>query len=101
MLSDVVDQSVSVFRGRIIAMFELAMESTRRPALREVFAKLGGEEMRFMRAAHTGADLPDTDAPMLNAFYNGMLFVALAVPGVLGDRTPGEVTRAMLETILL
>jgi DNA-binding transcriptional regulator YbjK len=101
-LAAVLDQSVTVYRDRMVAMFELAMESTRRPALAEVFARLSGEEMQFMRTAHEGADLgpADVDVAMLNAFYNGMLFVALVIPGVLAGRSPGDVTRALLESVL-
>jgi DNA-binding transcriptional regulator YbjK len=101
-LAAVLEESVTTYRDRVVAMFELAMESTRRPALRKVFARLSGEEMQFMKATHDGADLgpDDVDATMLNAFYNGMLFVALIVPDVLAGRSPGEVTRAVLESVL-
>ncbi|GAA3567396.1 TetR/AcrR family transcriptional regulator [Nonomuraea rosea] len=102
LLGDVVEQALGRFKGRYVALFELALESTRRPELQEAFARISGEAMTFTREAHRtgGHEPPAEEIALLNAFYNGVLFTSLVMPQALGGRTPGEVTRAMLRRVL-
>lgn len=99
-LSEVVEQSVVQFRGRVIAMFELAMESTRRPALREAFAQLSEGEAAFITRTHSSDGAAGYNVPALNAFYNGMLFMTVVIPNVLGGRSASEVTREVLTSLM-
>ncbi|MCH6163830.1 TetR/AcrR family transcriptional regulator [Streptomyces marispadix] len=102
LLSSVVDQALSRFPGRYLTMFELSLESTRRPELRREFARITDESMKLTQEAHiNGGDEPSRqDVELLNAFYNGVLFTSLVMPQTMGGRSPGEITRAMLELVL-
>lgn len=103
LLSAVVDQALNRFPGRYVAMFELSLESTRRPELRRAFTRIADESMKLTRQAHMGdGDEPSRqDIEILNAFYNGVLFTSLVMPQTLGGRSPGEITRAMLAKVLV
>lgn len=98
----VVDQALTEFRGRYLAMFELALESGRRPELQQAFASVADEAMKLTHEMHRGGhqDIPLEDVELLNVFYNGVLFTSLVMPQTLGGRTPAEVTRDMLARIL-
>lgn len=102
LLSTVVDQALSRFPGRYLTMFELSLESTRRPGLRREFARIADESMELTREAHRddGNEPSRQDVELLNAFYNGVLFTSLVMPQTLGGRSPGEITRAMLGKVL-
>lgn len=102
LLSSVVDQALSRFPGRYRTMFELSLESTRRPELRRDFAYIVDESMRLTREAHIddGNEPSREDIELLNAFYNGVLFTSLVMPQALGGRSPGEITRTMLGRVL-
>jgi DNA-binding transcriptional regulator YbjK len=101
-LSGVVETAVTEFRERYIAMFELALESTRRPAFKRAFLDVTEEAMKLVFEMHRGED--DTpsqeEIALLNVFYNGALFTSLVMPQSLGGRTPAEITRAMLKRLL-
>ncbi|GAA1718944.1 TetR/AcrR family transcriptional regulator [Fodinicola feengrottensis] len=101
-LADVVDGMVARHPDQIVAMFELAMESTRLPALRQAFADLVAARTDFVAEVHSGWDLrpPDGEINLMNAFYTGMMFVALVIPQTLGGRSPGQVLRPVLESLL-
>jgi DNA-binding transcriptional regulator YbjK len=102
LLGDVVDEALTNFPGRYAAMFELAMESRRRPELRVEFDRIADEAMKLTYDAHRGKDSEPSrrDVELLNAFYNGVLFTSLVMPQTLGGRSPGEITRIMLEKVL-
>jgi DNA-binding transcriptional regulator YbjK len=102
MLGTVVDQALTRFRPRYLAMFELALEGTRRPELRQVFAAVADESMKLTQAAHQGdAGLTaEADVQLLNAFYNGVLFTYLVMPRSMGERRPGELTRSVLDLVI-
>ena len=101
-LGDVVDLALTQFPGRYIAMLELALESTRKPELRAEIDRIADEAMKLTHEAHRGgnSDPSQRDIELLNAFYNGVLFTSLVMPQTLGGRSPGEITRAMLEKVL-
>jgi DNA-binding transcriptional regulator YbjK len=102
LLGDVVDEALTNFAGRYAAMFELAMEARRRPELRVEFDRIADEAMKLTFDAHRGKDSEPSqrDVELLNAFYNGVLFTSLVMPQTLGGRSPGEITRIMLEKVL-
>lgn len=102
LLADVVDQALTRYPGRYLAMFELALESARTPELRPELDRIADEAMKLTQAAHRGnhSEPSGRDIELLNAFYNGVLFTALVMPQTLGGRSPGEITRAMLQMVL-
>jgi DNA-binding transcriptional regulator YbjK len=101
LLSDVVSQAVTRHRGRYIAMFELFLESTRRPELAEALAGIEMTAMAETRRVHAiTTPASDLDLVLVTVFYNGALFTSLVMPGVLGQRDPGEITRVLLDRVL-
>ena len=102
LLADVVDEALARFGGRYVAMFELALESTRKPELRVEFDRIADEAMKLTYDAHrdNSTEPSQRDIEVLNAFYNGVLFTSLVMPQTMGGRSPGEITRIMLETVL-
>ena len=101
-LGDVVDHALTKFPARYLVTFELAVESTRTPGLRHEFERIAGEAMRLTHEAHRGTncDPSGPDIELLNAFYNGVLFTSLVMPQTLGGRSPGEITRTVLQRVL-
>ena len=101
-LGEVVDHALTEFPGRYIAMLELALESTRQPELRAELDRIADEAMKLTLEAHRSASSEPSqrDIELLNAFYNGVLFTSLVMPQTLGGRSPGEITRDMLDKVL-
>lgn len=102
LLGDVVDIALTEFPERYIAMLELGLESTRKPELRAELDRIADEAMKLTHEAHRlrNGDPLQRDIELLNTFYNGVLFTSLVMPQTLGGRSPGEITRAMLEKVL-
>ena len=102
LLGDVVDRALTQFPGRYLALFELALESTRKPELRSELDRIADEAMKLTHEAHRGMNSEPSwrDIELLNAFYNGVLFTALVMPQTLGGQNPGEITRTMLHRVL-
>jgi DNA-binding transcriptional regulator YbjK len=102
LLGDVVDRALTTFPQRYLALFELALESTRKPDLRPELDRIADEAMKLTHEAHRAENREPSrrDIELLNAFYNGVLFTSLVMPQALGGRSPGEVTRTMLRMVL-
>jgi DNA-binding transcriptional regulator YbjK len=102
LLSDVVDRALTTFPERYLALFELALESRRRPELRPELDRIADEAMKLTHDAHRAENREPSqrDIELLNAFYNGVLFTSLVMPQTLGGRSPGEITRTMLRMVL-
>jgi DNA-binding transcriptional regulator YbjK len=102
LLGDVVDHALTLFPARYRALLELALESARRPELRPELDRIAEEAMKLTHDAHRGGNREPSqqDIELLNAFYNGVLFTSLVMPQTLGERSPGEITRTLLETVL-
>jgi AcrR family transcriptional regulator len=102
LLADVVDRALTEFPHRYLALFELALESSRKPELRPEFDRIAEEAMKLTYDAHRGSDGEPSqrNIELLNAFYNGVLFTYLVMPQTLGGRSPGEITRTMLQMVL-
>jgi AcrR family transcriptional regulator len=98
-LSGVVDHALTHHRDRYLAFFELALEGNRSPSLRRAFAVIAHDSMRLVYEAHRVGELePVEDSiELLNTFYNGVLWTALAMPTSMAHRSPGELARAVLE----
>jgi DNA-binding transcriptional regulator YbjK len=101
-LGEVVDYALTKFPGRYLALFELAVESTRTPELRQELNRIADEAMKLTHEAHRGrtGEPSRQDIELLNAFYNGVLFTYLVMPQTLGGQSPGEITRTMLRRVL-
>jgi DNA-binding transcriptional regulator YbjK len=89
------------YRELLVARYELALEATRRPELREVYDRAGrgfrDPLVRLMRAAGSGA--PERHALSLVAWTDGMMFTCSA--GSAGADPPGrEELRAGYEELL-
>jgi DNA-binding transcriptional regulator YbjK len=74
-------------RTRYLAAYELALESTRQPALAEAMARLGAGALGSTLAEHRVLGLPTTPEQVqaLIALYNGTLMTLVVAP-------PGTVT---------
>jgi DNA-binding transcriptional regulator YbjK len=101
-LGEVVDHALTKFPERYRALLELTLESARRPELRPEFDRIADEAMKLTYEAHRGGsgEPSQRDIEVLNAFYNGVLFTFLTMPQTLGGRSPGEITRTLLEKML-
>ena len=75
-------------RTRYLAAYELALESTRQPALAEVMARLGATALGSTLAEHRALGLPTTaeQVQALIALYNGTLMTLVVAPA--GTVTP-------------
>ncbi|WP_024874070.1 TetR/AcrR family transcriptional regulator [Saccharomonospora piscinae] len=98
-LADLLHHSITAGRSRTLARYELALEADRRPGLRAVYDR-GGARLRD-RAAEVvvslGSDAPRRHAAMLVAWFDGMLFDAVAGAGpVLTQAELVECARDML-----
>ena len=75
-------------RDRMLARFELTLESTRRPALRATMERLGGEFRTKAESMLSEADIPDAKrrAANLVAHIDGLIFDQLAEVGPVRSR---------------
>jgi DNA-binding transcriptional regulator YbjK len=100
-VSGMLEQALTQYPGRYLAMLELALESTRDPATKQAFVGLAGEAMDLTYQAHGAGDaVPAKDVQLLSVFYNGLMFTWLVMPEILAGRRPGELTRDALEKLL-
>ncbi|MCP9623160.1 TetR family transcriptional regulator C-terminal domain-containing protein [Nocardia otitidiscaviarum] len=95
-LADVVERWLTVDRGRMLARFELSLESTRRPELRKALHNSG---TRFRDLAtrlfeDIGAPDPERRAHAFVGCLDGLIFDRLA-----GAGTPGLDGRELRETL--
>lgn len=100
-LSAILEHALTEYRGRYLAMLELALEGTRDPETRRGIAGVINEAMNLTYEVH-GADIqiPAKDVQLLSVFYNGLLFTWTVMPEILAGRSPGEITREALEKLL-
>lgn len=79
--------AASAHRDRYLAVFELVLESRRRPALTAALARLAGGAAGFTGDEHAqlGLDLPARAVPLLITLYGGALFTLVTGPGNAGD----------------
>jgi DNA-binding transcriptional regulator YbjK len=99
-MAAVIDQATTTHRAQYIAMFELALESTRSPALRAIMPEVFSTAESVLRDAHDGAAPSAMELRMVAMFYNGAVFTSLVVPQLLNGLAPGEISRSMLERVL-
>ena len=74
--------ATTTYRSRYLAIFELQMESLRRPALAEALTGLHRRTLAFTTGHHAahGLDIPPEAVPALLALYGGVLFTLVTSP---------------------
>jgi Tetracyclin repressor-like, C-terminal domain len=74
--------TVARHRTRYLAAYELALESTRQPALAEAMTRLGSAALGTTIAEHRSLGLPTTPEQVqaLIALYNGTLLTLIVAP---------------------
>lgn len=84
-------------RIRMLARYELALESTRQPELRAVLTEAGRQIRQLAETLLTAAGAPDPSkqAPVLVACVDGIVFDHLAGAGALA-LSPGELRATLL-----
>ncbi|WP_370616933.1 TetR/AcrR family transcriptional regulator [Mumia sp. Pv 4-285] len=91
-------------RPGYLAMFELRLEASRRPELRDAFTARYRANLDEITAAHVEGGFPGgaTTALLLYLAMNGLLLEHLTLPGVLpgGDEGLPELVRQLVETIV-
>jgi AcrR family transcriptional regulator len=82
--------ATTTYRDRYLAVFELQLESLRRPALAEALADLQRRSVEFTVGHHAteGLDIPPSAVPTMVALFGGALFTLVARP-------PGTITAEM------
>lgn len=82
LVADLLHHLVVTGRARTVARYELALEATRRPELREVYDDMGRRFQQLATAtlAEVGSPSPERHARTLLAWCEGVLFRATAGP---------------------
>lgn len=101
LVREVVDR-VSAFSTGYLALLELRLEATRRPALRAVLTARVGEDVEANVAAHLAAGLPgDADAVrMIYLATNWLVVERLTLPDVFPKEQAGDLITALVERLL-
>jgi AcrR family transcriptional regulator len=86
--------AASAHRDRYLAVFELVLESRRRPALTAALARLAGGAAGFTGDEHAqlGLDLPPRAVPLLITLYGGALFTLVTGPDLPADSVSSDGT---------
>ncbi|MEU1878093.1 TetR family transcriptional regulator [Streptosporangium sp. NPDC020072] len=99
LLTESLFTAATTLRDRYLAIFELQLESVRRPALASALAGLGDAAVRITAGQHDklGLTLPRETIPTLIALYGGALFTLVTAPPETVDR---DVVQTLVRTIL-
>lgn len=91
--------AATTHRARYLAIFELRLESLRRPALAATLSALEGATVAFTRQHHAdlGLAIPPEAVATMVALYGGALFSLVSAPE--GEVTPDAV-RGLAEAIV-
>jgi AcrR family transcriptional regulator len=91
LLTESLFTAATTLRTRYLAIFELQLETVRRPVLAEALAGLQAAALRITAGHHgkLGLAIPSEKIPILIALYGGALFTLVTAP-------PGIVTRDMV-----
>jgi DNA-binding transcriptional regulator YbjK len=101
LMHEIVDR-VTRFRSGYLALLELRLESTRRPALRELLAKRIRADIDANIRFHEEAGLPG-DATTVVALYlalNWLILERLTLPDVFGEEQVHDLVTEVVERIL-
>jgi len=92
------EAAASAQRDRYLAVFELTLESRRRPALTSALARLAGGAAGFTGDQHAelGFEVPPRAVPLLITLYGGALFTLVTGPRMPGGPTAHDLARAIV-----
>jgi AcrR family transcriptional regulator len=92
------EAAASTQRDRYIAVFELTLESRRRPALASALARLAGGAAGFTTDQHAelGSEVPPRAVPLLITLYGGALFTLVTSPRMPSGPTAHDLARAIV-----
>jgi DNA-binding transcriptional regulator YbjK len=95
-------ERVTAFRTGYLALLELRLEATRRPALRAVLTERVREDVENNVTSHLAAGLPgDADAvKMIYLAANWLVVERLTLPGVFPREEAGDLIAALVERLL-
>lgn len=97
----IITHSVTAARARMLARYELALEATRRPALRAAYDQAGRayRESAVALLATAGSADPARHARLLVAWAEGVMFDTIAGAGGDPPPTPEELRATMAELL--
>jgi DNA-binding transcriptional regulator YbjK len=101
LMHDIVER-VTTFRSGYLALLELRLESTRRPALRELLSKRIRADIDFNIRNHEESGLPG-DATTVVALYlalNWLILERLTLPDVFGEEQIHDLVTEVVERIV-
>ncbi len=101
LMHDIVER-VTTFRSGYLALLELRLESTRRPALRELLSKRIRADIDFNIRNHEESGLPG-DATTVVALYlalNWLILERLTLPDVFGEEQTHDLVTEVVERIV-
>ncbi|MFD4141960.1 TetR/AcrR family transcriptional regulator [Streptomyces sp. NPDC058572] len=95
-------ERVSAFGTGYLALLELRLEATRRPALRALLTARVSEDVENNVSAHLAAGLPgDADAVrMIYLAANWLVVERLTLPGVFSEQQAGDLVAELVERLL-
>jgi AcrR family transcriptional regulator len=95
--------AATTHRGRYLAIFELRLESLRRPVLADALSGLFQRSVAFTAGHHAqlGLDIPAEAVPTLVTLYGGALFTLVSSPpGHVTPATAHDLARAIVRAAL-
>jgi DNA-binding transcriptional regulator YbjK len=101
-LTQVLDDAVTVHKDRYRAMMELLLEGTRRPDLHVALVRTFNGTIELIKDVHRTRDVEPTDREvhMLRVLYVGTLFGYIVLPETMQALTPGETATTIVNTVL-
>jgi DNA-binding transcriptional regulator YbjK len=90
-LPSIVQDALGANRSRHLAMFELFLESTRRPALRETLTEIRRSQIELVQQARS---LTETQATGLICAITGLVVIGLTTPSAIGTDDVERLMRA-------
>jgi DNA-binding transcriptional regulator YbjK len=100
-LAAMVQTALTTNRSRHVAIAELFLESTRRPALHAAMADLRTAQIRLVRDIHlaAGVELSAHQATLLVTAVTGLVHIALTTPEAVDVRSPDDVRAWVRATV--
>ena len=92
-LAAMVQAALTTNRSRHLAIAELFLESTRRPALHAAMAALRTAQIELVREVHlaAGVELTERQAALLATTITGLVHIALTTPEAIDASSPDDV----------
>jgi AcrR family transcriptional regulator len=103
LLGNALYDAATVHRVRYLAIFELLIESTRRPALADSLAKLSASAVNVTTAGHQALGVmtsPDQAQVLITLYGGALLTLTVAPPGTVTYDIAQSLARAMVGGVL-